>query len=295
MARKSNMQDFLDNFNAVYGTTRKVKQDMELAGIANAKPEQSQGYTAEHGAQLEAAANAGADIGVKYKDDGTFDTYTVTFKQSDSQTGAPAQPQTIAMQGVTDFLGKRSVGSMSEAQVNSAKLAASAGVLEKHGDTLSGLRLRAAAAETLDAERKRQDEQALRAALQPTRANSAAGSISTGPDIIGASNVLGFGDPAAGTNAVLPTSAPSQPREPAVQDFDSYLKNVAPSVLKTLVTQASLSKPNSFRALSIQTMARLTPVLGPMAFGACLWATPKALSACSRSCTTRKCSPMATR
>ena len=133
--RKSGIQDFLTNFNVAYGMAKKVGQDAELSDIANAKPDEMQGFTTDDAAQLEAAAKSGQyDIGTKAKDDGTFEAYTVTPKADPTQTG------TIAMQGITDFMGNRTAGSMNPAQVNSAKERAMAGVIMK-SDPVQGMRM----------------------------------------------------------------------------------------------------------------------------------------------------------
>lgn len=39
MARRSNVQDFLDNFNAAYGIARQVSEDIELGRVAREKPQ----------------------------------------------------------------------------------------------------------------------------------------------------------------------------------------------------------------------------------------------------------------
>ena len=134
--RRSSVLDAIDAFNAAYDTTTRVAKDIELSKVANANFEESQGYTQDQGDQLRAAAESGQyDIGIKTKEDGTFDSYTVTPKADPSQTG------TIAMQGVTDFLGTRTAGRMSQDQRDRARQMAMAGVLEKY-DPLEGMRLR---------------------------------------------------------------------------------------------------------------------------------------------------------
>jgi hypothetical protein len=128
------------------------KRREELQEVANAKPEESTGYTAEQGAELEAAAQSGQyDIGIKTKDDGSFDSYTVTPKADPTQNG------NVAMQGVTDFMGKRTAGSMNEGQVDRARSMAMAGVLEKY-DPLEGMRMRQAV-KTQDRDDQRFDRQ----------------------------------------------------------------------------------------------------------------------------------------
>lgn len=122
--RRSSVQDFLTNFNMAYRLGSQVAQDIELGRIADAKPEFMQVFTTEDADQLRAAADSGQyDIGIKTKEDGTFAGYTVTPKSDPSQTG------TIGMQGVTDFLGQRTAGTMTQDQVDAARQRAMAGVV----------------------------------------------------------------------------------------------------------------------------------------------------------------------
>lgn len=124
------------------------KQQKELEDIASAKPESSLGYTAQQGADLsEAAASGKYDIGIKTKDDGTFDSYTVTSKDN------PAQTRVVAQQGVTDFMGNRVAGAMTDDQVNRARTLAMAGVLKKT-NPIEGMRMeQALSAADRDSER----------------------------------------------------------------------------------------------------------------------------------------------
>lgn len=115
---------------------KREKMEKEMAGVMSAQPEQSTGYTAEQGAELERAAQSGQyDIGMKTNDDGTFAGYTVTPKSD------PAQTAVVAQQGVTDFLGKRTAGALSADDVTSGRQMALAGVLAKNGDPMAALRL----------------------------------------------------------------------------------------------------------------------------------------------------------
>lgn len=142
MARRSRLSGFLTGFQSGYELTEKVMRDKGLADIEKAKPEELQGFTAEDGKQLEAAAASGQyDIGTKTNDDGTFAGYTVTPKADPSQVGV------IAARGVTDFLGQRTEGSMSDRQVDRARIIAQAGVLSKNGDVQGAQRLRREAAQ----------------------------------------------------------------------------------------------------------------------------------------------------
>jgi len=99
-----------------------ARQKRDMGRIVDAKPEESQGFTAEQGEQLRQAADSGQyDIGF----DETSKAYTVTPKADPTQTGQ------IAQQGVTDFMGSRTAGTMSEGQVSSARQRALAGVIMK--------------------------------------------------------------------------------------------------------------------------------------------------------------------
>lgn len=131
MARRSGVQDFLTNFNMAFGLANKVGQAFELADIAQAKPESSTGFTPEQGAELDAAAKSGQyDIGF----DDAKQAYTVTPKADPTQTGV------LAQQGVTDFMGTRTAGSMNPDQVNTARERAMAGVIMKR-DPMQGMRM----------------------------------------------------------------------------------------------------------------------------------------------------------
>lgn len=116
--------DLLDTYNA-------SKQRSELEKIANATPEQSQGFTADQGDQVRAAAESGQyDVGY----DDASKSYTVTPKADPTQTGR------IGMQGVTDFNGQRTAGAMSESQVANSRQRAMAGVVMK-SDPVQGMRM----------------------------------------------------------------------------------------------------------------------------------------------------------
>lgn len=152
---RSVVSDFLTAFNQVYDTTGRVAEDIELSKVARAKPEESQGFTADQGVDLEAAAARGDKIDIAYKDDGqgnqVFDRYVVTPKMGEGEMGPP-QSRDVAMQGVTDFLGNRTAGKMDEGQVNNARQRAMAGVVMK-SDPVRG------AAMMRDVKRDERDDQ----------------------------------------------------------------------------------------------------------------------------------------
>lgn len=147
--RRSGITSFFDGFNQGYQTVGRVMQDRELRRIATEAPIESRGYTADQGEELRRAAESGQyDIGIKTKEDGTFDSYTVTPKAD------PTKSANIAMQGVTDFLGERRAGSMTDGQVDRARTMAQAGVLAKFGDPLEAQKLRQQAAQSEQLEKQ---------------------------------------------------------------------------------------------------------------------------------------------
>lgn len=110
--------------------SRAEAERQEMAKIGQAKPEESEGFTAEQGEQLRAAADSGQyDIGF----DQPQGTYTVR-PRAGGETGL------IAKQRVTDFLGERVAGSMTDRQQNDARARAMAGVLTR-SNPLAGLRM----------------------------------------------------------------------------------------------------------------------------------------------------------
>ena len=136
MARRNSALDFIKSFNAAYDTVNKVGQDYELSRVANAKPEQSEGFTPEQGEQIQAAAESGQNhIGY---DEGAK-AYVATPKLEGDQMG-PAVPKVFAQQGVTDFMGKRTTA-LNEDQVDSARMSAMAGVVSKY-DPVAGMKMR---------------------------------------------------------------------------------------------------------------------------------------------------------
>lgn len=136
MARRNSALDFIKSFNAAYDTVNKVGQDYELSRVANAKPEQSEGFTEDQGQQISAAAESGQNH-IGYDD--AAKAYVATPKLADDQMG-PAVPKVIAQNTVTDFLGKRTAGAMNQDQLDSARMNAMAGVMTKY-DPVAGMRM----------------------------------------------------------------------------------------------------------------------------------------------------------
>jgi len=164
--RNNNTADFLKTFQTTYGLARGAMKDYDMAGIAKATPEESQGFTKEDGQQLEAIANAKKEDGTPYysvtaDDKGGYQVGSnFEIQNADVVTPAPAElgsrgvasrtlgakvtpePFTFAQRGVTDFLGKRQSGTMTDAQVLGARQNAMAGVMEKYGDATGAMQYR---------------------------------------------------------------------------------------------------------------------------------------------------------
>lgn len=114
---------------------RQGQQREELAQVQQAVATESKGFTAEQGAEIEKAAQQDPLMGY----DQAKGAYVYTPAIPDGQTG-PVQQQTIAQQGVTDFLGQRTAGSMSPDQVGTARSRAMADVISKY-DPIAGARM----------------------------------------------------------------------------------------------------------------------------------------------------------
>lgn len=121
---RSSVSDFFANFNQAYGTVNNVAKDVELSRVAGAKAEESTGFTAEQGQQLESLAKQGFD-------NITYDDQAKAYVAKNA-TGAS---KSVAMQGVTDFMGNRTAGGQ-----DSARMQAMAGVLTKY-DPEQGMRM----------------------------------------------------------------------------------------------------------------------------------------------------------
>ena len=133
--RRSSVQDFFDGFNQTYSAISKVRQDMEAQDIANAKPENSEGYNSADGQQLEAMAKAKDENGKPYYTIGTNEQgkYTVTPNMAGegSETGKPiVMPHSTR----TTFLGKTYDKPLSEAEISRARDMAMVGVLKKYNN-----------------------------------------------------------------------------------------------------------------------------------------------------------------
>ena len=126
---------------------------------AYAAPEQLQGYTAEQGAELEAAAKSGLyDIGMRTNDAGEFQGYTVTPKASPEMQGIVAPSQ------VSDYRGTRVQGQFDPAQLRGLQTQQAAQVYREMGDPARAAELEQSAAD-MEFKRKLQPMQLEQAEL----------------------------------------------------------------------------------------------------------------------------------
>ncbi|MEF9946790.1 MAG: hypothetical protein RR800_00355 [Comamonas sp.] len=113
----------------VMATYKQAQQEQELAKVAEAKPQESQGFTAEQGQNLEKLAKQGYAISYDEGKGG----YVATNEAGDTKS--------VAMQGVTDFMGSRTAGSLSPQQEDTQRAMAMASVIGKT-DPARGMQLR---------------------------------------------------------------------------------------------------------------------------------------------------------
>jgi len=115
-------QSIFDQYNKQF---TQGQQKRDLAEVANAEANESTGFTADQGKQLEGYVQQGFD-------NVTFDDKSNTYLAKN----AAGESKTVAMQGVTDFMGKRTAGG-----ADAARASAYADVIGKT-DPLKGFDLR---------------------------------------------------------------------------------------------------------------------------------------------------------
>lgn len=153
---------------------RQRRMEDELAQ-AYAKPETSQGYTAETGQQLEELAKTGAyDIVPQYgpaaegQAQGVFTGYRAVPKAGlDLQGDMPAAPMAFNPQQVQDYGGRRVAGQFNPTELRGLQMQEAARVLGSYGDVRGAAALQAQA-----------EEQAYQARVRPLQEQQLRGSIS---------------------------------------------------------------------------------------------------------------------
>ena len=157
----ANMADFFKGLAGGFGTGLQLGQAVrernmrdELAQ-AYAKPETSQGYTAETGQQLEELAKTGAyDIVPQYgpaaegQAQGVFTGYSAVPKAGlDLQGDMPAAPMAFNPQQVQDYGGRRVAGQFNPTELRGLQMQEAARVLGSYGDVRGAAALQAQAEE----------------------------------------------------------------------------------------------------------------------------------------------------
>jgi hypothetical protein len=152
---------------------RQRRMEDELAQ-AYAKPETSQGYTAEDGQRLEELAKTGAyDIVPQYapaaegQTQGVFTGYQAVPKAGlDLQGDMPAAPMAFNPQQVQDYGGRRVAGQFNPTELRGLQMQEAARVLGSYGDVRGAAALQAQA-----------EEQAYQAKYRPLQLQQLQGSI----------------------------------------------------------------------------------------------------------------------
>jgi hypothetical protein len=238
MAR-GGFSDFILAFNQGFDTVNKVGKDIAIAKLS--KEQETPVYTEGQGQELEAIANAKDENGQLYytmeaTPDGKY-TVNPNFKGTD---GASASPATIAASGVS-YLGKTYDKPLTDTGRSAAKQLAMAGVMDQFGDAEGGMRFRQQAkqGELTDlqiAAAKRTgaredladaDNQRLRAVM------TGVGAANGAPPVRQGSNVAANDSQSAGGSQ---TQA----------DLHSYLNNMAPEVVKTLLSQGKIDEAKRY-------------------------------------------------
>jgi len=133
-----NYASFLNGFmggmqmaREVKGQFDEIKSASDMRKIADAKPEEFSGFTADQGADLEKMAASG-EFDVGYDDDKK--AYTLKPKSG-------GEAKLVAQQGVTEFMGNRKAGKMSGDEVDDARQMAMADVVGRR-DPMQASRMR---------------------------------------------------------------------------------------------------------------------------------------------------------
>lgn len=142
MARRNSFLDAIQSFNAAYDTVEKVGKGFAQSRAMSETPTESQGYTAKDGEFLRNIAEAkDADGNQAYqleaRDDGS---YGLKVRGADGNYAAVDGPG-IRQGTVTDFMGKRTGGTMSQDQVDRARYSKLADI-ESQFDPAAGMRMR---------------------------------------------------------------------------------------------------------------------------------------------------------
>jgi hypothetical protein len=134
--------DAIQSFNATYDTVEKVGKGFEQARAMRETPQESRGYTANDGEMLRNIAEArDAEGNLAYQLEARPDnTYGLKVRGQDG-TYTPVDGPGIAAGTVTDFMGKRTAGTMDQGQIDRARYSKIADIEAKY-DPRAALQMR---------------------------------------------------------------------------------------------------------------------------------------------------------
>ena len=253
MSRRANLSfltGLIDGGLKGYHLGRQIQQHQATDAALSAKPEQSTGYTAEDGKRIEALANAKDAEGQPLYTIGTDDAgnYTATPNLAGGgMQGAGILPsQVVQRQTVTDFMGTRHAGELSEREVSGLR----ARKLIEAGAMSDPLRAAAAGAQLDQAERLRAkedreeaDRQRLAAAMRAERGAMPSSATAGAP----AASTFTPGGPLPGA-AVGGTAQPG-PASQGVQAsaLTNYLQTSTPRVVDELLRQGKIDQAKAYQ------------------------------------------------
>lgn len=162
----------------------------------------------------------------------------------------PGVADTVANQKAAHLVAGKAYDSPSAAATaaRGLNMRAMSDTYARHGHPDAAARLDERADRMMDAEQRRSESEELKRALSGSRTAASEplrASIATGSAITGASHVPEIQSP--GSAAPSATAGPAAKPDPKFEySFDSYLKNVAPGALQTLVKQGRLDEAKKF-------------------------------------------------
>jgi len=142
VARRNGFLDAIQSFNAAYDTVEKVGKGFEQARAMRETPQESRGYTTNDGEMLRNIAEArDAEGNLAYQLEARPDnTYGLKVRGQDG-TYTPVDGPGIAAGAVTDFMGKRTAGSLDQSQIDRARYSKIADIEAKY-DPRAALQMR---------------------------------------------------------------------------------------------------------------------------------------------------------
>ncbi len=213
----------------------------EIRSITKARPEQSKGFTEAQGEELRHAAESGQyDIGW----DEQRGSYTVTPKADSTQVGH------VSQQGVTDFLGKRTAGNLSDEEEFSARQLAIAGVLDRR-DPGAASRIRRDLVtskredQRFEWEQQRADREARAAARKEADDAELRDAMGHNPVVITRQRPDGSLEQA--DSRITRNANGQQGAGQQQDDAASYFQTAAPRVVSVLVKQGRLQEAQKYQ------------------------------------------------